>query len=50
MARTIVAQLLYLDSISNEPIQLIINTGGGVVTDGLAIYDTMKTIRSPVHT
>ena len=50
MARQIVAQLLYLDAESDEPIQLIINSGGGGVSDGLAIYDTMKAIRAPVHT
>lgn len=50
MARSIVARLLYLDSENNQPIQLIINSPGGSVSSGLAIYDTMKAINSPVHT
>jgi ATP-dependent Clp protease, protease subunit len=48
---SIVAQLLYLDSIdAKAPIYLYINSSGGNVTDGLAIYDTMQYIRPPVHT
>lgn len=50
IANTINAQLLYLDSISDEPIQLYINSPGGSVYDGLAIYDTIQLIKSPVHT
>ncbi|KAH7442313.1 hypothetical protein KP509_03G081600 [Ceratopteris richardii] len=47
----IVAQLLYLESENpQKPIQLYINSPGGVVTAGLAIYDTMQYIRSPVST
>jgi|SaaInl8_150m_RNA_FD_contig_121_105148_length_9444_multi_18_in_0_out_0_2 ATP-dependent Clp protease protease subunit len=50
-ANSIVAQLLWLDSEKKgEEIGLWINSPGGVVTDGLAIYDTMKTIDSPVAT
>ncbi|KAF2018501.1 hypothetical protein BU24DRAFT_421484 [Aaosphaeria arxii CBS 175.79] len=47
----IVAQLLFLEADSPEkPISLYINSPGGSVTAGLAIYDTMTYIRSPVHT
>ncbi|MCO5557798.1 hypothetical protein L7F22_011370 [Adiantum nelumboides] len=47
----IVAQLLYLESENpQKPIQLYINSPGGIVTAGLAIYDTMQYIRSPVST
>ena len=49
-AAVITAQLLYLDSVGHEPIELYINSPGGVVTDGLAIVDTMNLIKSPVHT
>ena len=51
MANLIVAQLLFLESESAErPISLFINSPGGAVTAGLAIYDTMQFIRCPVHT
>lgn len=43
-------QLLYLDTISNEPIQLLINSGGGGVYDGLGIIDVMNYVKSPVQT
>ena len=49
-AEIIVAELLYLDSLSHEPISLYINSPGGSVTSGFAIYDTMNTVKSPVHT
>jgi len=45
------AQLLFLESEnSKKPIHLYINSPGGVVTSGLAMYDTMRYIQSPVHT
>ena len=44
------AQLLYLSSISSEPIQMYINSPGGSVSAGLAIYDIMKYIRCDVST
>lgn len=45
------AQLLFLEAENpKKPINLYINSPGGVVTSGLAIYDTMRFIRSPVHT
>ena len=46
----IVAELLYLDSINNEDISIYINSPGGSVTAGMAIYDTMNYIKSDVST
>ncbi len=51
LANSIVAQLLYLDAEdSNKPIYLYINSPGGSVTAGMAIYDTMQYIKAPVIT
>ncbi|MDD9857230.1 MAG: ATP-dependent Clp endopeptidase proteolytic subunit ClpP [Gammaproteobacteria bacterium] len=51
MANLIVAQLLFLESENPEKdISLYINSPGGVVTSGLAIYDTMQFIRPDVST
>lgn len=45
------AQLLFLEAENpDKPINFYINSPGGVVTSGLAIYDTMRYIRAPVHT
>jgi ATP-dependent Clp protease protease subunit len=50
-ASLVVAQLLFLESENPlKPISLYINSPGGVVTAGLAIYDTMQYIRCPVNT
>ena len=49
-SNVVVAQLLYLDSINHEDISLYINSPGGSVTSGMAIYDTMKFIKSDVST
>ncbi|WP_416866065.1 MAG: ClpP family protease [Imperialibacter sp.] len=50
-ANLVVAQLLYLNSIDQKsPINLYINSPGGVVYAGLAIYDTMQMIQAPVST
>jgi ATP-dependent Clp protease, protease subunit len=49
-AKHVIDHLLYLDSQSNDEIQLFINSPGGYVTDGFAIYDTMKSLKSPVST
>lgn len=47
----ICAQLLFLEAENpKKPIQLYINSPGGVVTSGLAMYDSMRYIRAPVHT
>ncbi len=51
VSASIVAQLLFLEADAPEkPIHLYINTPGGSVTAGLAIYDTMTYISSPVTT
>lgn len=50
MAGSVIMQLVYLDSISNEDITIYINSPGGVISDGLAIYDTMNYIKSDVRT
>lgn len=49
-ASSIIAQLLFLNSEGSEPIQLYINSPGGSVSAGLAIYDTMQHIKAPVGT
>jgi len=49
-ANVIVAELLYLDSLSNDDISLYINSPGGSITSGMAIYDTMNFIKSDVST
>lgn len=51
IANLIIAQLLFLDAEDKEKdIHLYINSPGGIVTSGLAIYDTMQFIKSPVAT
>ena len=51
MANVIVAQMLFLESENpDKDISLYINSPGGSVTAGLAIYDTMKFIKSDVST
>jgi ATP-dependent Clp protease protease subunit len=50
IANLVVAQLLYLDSENHSPIHLYVNSPGGVVYAGFAIYDTMKIVKSPVST
>lgn len=51
VANLIIAQLLFLEGEdSKKDISLYINSPGGVVTAGLAIYDTMQFIKSPVST
>lgn len=49
-ANAIVSELLYLDSINNDDIYLYINSPGGSITAGFAIYDTMNYIKSNVIT
>lgn len=49
-ANIVVAQLLYLDSINHDVISLYINSPGGSITAGMAIYDTMNFIKSDVST
>lgn len=51
VANTIIAQLLFLESEDpDKDINLYINSPGGVVTSGLAIYDTMQFMKAPVST
>lgn len=50
-AINVIVKLLDLDSESHEePIQIYINSNGGSIVHGLAIYDTMKHIQAPVYT
>ena len=49
-AKHVIERLMYLDLINNEEIKLYINSPGGYVTSGFAIYDTIKAISSPVST
>ncbi|HUJ18155.1 MAG TPA: ATP-dependent Clp endopeptidase proteolytic subunit ClpP [Nitrospirota bacterium] len=51
VANTVIAQLLFLEADDpDKDIYLYINSPGGIVTAGLAIYDTMNYIKSPVST
>ena len=50
VANSTIAQLLYLDSKNNDDISIYINSPGGSVTDGMAIYDTMNFVKSDVST
>lgn len=50
VANLIIAQLLYLDSENHNPIMLYLNSPGGIVYGGFAIYDTMLKLKSPVAT
>lgn len=50
-AAAITSQLLYLEAEnSNEPITIYINSPGGSISSGFAIYDVMNKIKCPVHT
>lgn len=49
-ANIVVSELLYLDSINHSDISIYINSPGGEVTSGLAIYDTINYIKSDVAT
>lgn len=51
MCNVMVAQLLFLESENSEqPISMYINSGGGSVYAGMAVYDVMQYIKCPVHT
>jgi len=51
VANAVIAQLLFLESEDpDKDIQIYVNSPGGVVTSGLAIYDTMQLVRCPVST
>ena len=49
-AEKLVKQMLYLDSLSHDDIYLFINSPGGVISSGLAIFDCMQSIESDVVT
>lgn len=49
-ANIVISELLYLDSLNHEEICLYINSPGGEVTSGFAIFDTMSFIKSNVRT
>lgn len=49
-ANLIISQLLYLEAESEQSISMYINSPGGEVSAGLAIYDTMQYLKSPVKT
>lgn len=48
LSNIIVSELLYLDSINHDDINIYINSPGGSITSGMAIYDTMNYIKSDV--
>ena len=50
LANSVVAELLYLDSINHNEISIYINSPGGSITAGMAIYDTMNFVKSDVST
>jgi ATP-dependent Clp protease protease subunit len=50
MANLIVAQLLFLESESDKDISIYINSPGGSVTAGMAIYDAMQFVKPEIHT
>lgn len=50
LASIIISELLYLDSLNHEDISVYINSPGGSVTAGLAIYDTMNLMDSDIKT
>lgn len=50
LANSVIAQMLYLDSKGNDQINIYINSPGGSVYDGLAIYDVAKLLKSPIRT
>ena len=50
LSNIVVAELLYLDSLNHDPISIYINSPGGSITSGIAIYDTMNFTQSKVST
>ena len=50
VASIVVSELLYLDNLNHQDIYLYINSPGGSITSGMAIYDTMNYIQSDVKT
>lgn len=50
VASIVVSELLYLDSLNHNDIYLYINSPGGSITSGMAIYDTMNYVKSDIKT
>jgi ATP-dependent Clp protease, protease subunit len=50
LSNLVISELLYLDSLNHNDIYLYINSPGGSVTSGLAIYDTMNYVKSDIST
>ena len=50
LANGVIAQMFYLDSISHDEINVYINSPGGTIYQGLAIYDVSKLLKSPIRT
>lgn len=50
VSNIIQAQLLYLQALSNDDITIYVNSPGGFVSDGLAIYDTMQIVKPDIQT
>lgn len=50
VANIIQAQLLYLQALSNDDITIYVNSPGGSISDGLAIYDTMQFVKPDIQT
>ena len=50
LANIVISELLYLDSLNNDDIYIYINSRGGEITSGMAIYDTINYIKSDVVT
>lgn len=50
LANAVISELLFLDSQSNDEISIYINSPGGSITAGMAIYDTMNFVKSSIST
>lgn len=50
LANIVISELLYLDNLNHDDISIYINSPGGEITSGLAIYDTINYIKSDVNT
>ena len=49
-ASEVIPKILVMNSLGNEPIKMFINSPGGDITSGMAIYDTMQFVQSPIYT
>lgn len=50
MANEVIVQLLYLDSVETSEITIYINSPGGIISQGLAIFDISRRLKSPIRT